>query len=84
MFQFPDAEKAGVIKDARRKNAFDPALDALDGIPVQHPHEDPVLGNPEGFRQCFLGVLHEFQGGKKTDIIKGIVIKRKVLGITAV
>ena len=70
LLQLPDAEKFGVIKNGRRENSLDPTLDSFKGIPVQHADEDTIFGNPEGFLQRLFGIINEFQGGKKTGVVK--------------
>ena len=84
LFEFPDAEETGMVEDRAGEDALHPALDALDGVAVENPDINPVLGHPAGLGNGLGGVRHELQGGRQAGVVEGVVVEGQILRKAAV
>ncbi len=60
LFEFPDAEKTGVIVYGPGKHALDASVDPFDGISVQNAQKYFIFGNPAGLFDGLSGIFDEF------------------------
>jgi len=84
LFQLPDTEKLGVIKNSGTKHAFYTPLNTFNRVTVEYTDKNSILGYPAGFLQCFVWIIDKLQSGKQAGIVKRIIVKGKVFGIAPV
>lgn len=78
------AEKPGMPVNRLPKQTVDPQFGHMRRVLIQDADEHAVLCHAAGLFDPFFRIGDKFQGQKKDRVVKGIVMKRQVLGVPPV